>query len=58
MQETQELWFRLLSQEDPQEDSMAMHSNALACLENPMDRGVWRATVHGVNKELDTTETT
>ena len=20
------------------------------CLENPMDRGVWRATVHGVTK--------
>ena len=24
------------------------------CLENPMDRGVWRATVHGV-AEADTT---
>ena len=24
-----------------------------SCLENPMDRGVWRATVHGVAKELD-----
>jgi len=23
-------------------------------LENPMDRGAWRATVHGVAKELDT----
>ena len=22
------------------------------CLENPMDRGAWRATVHGVTKEL------
>ena len=22
-----------------------------SCLENPMDRGVWWATVHGVNKE-------
>ena len=21
-----------------------------SCLENPMDRGVWRATVHGVTK--------
>ena len=24
------------------------------CLENPMDRGVWWATIHGVTKELDT----
>ena len=22
-----------------------------SCLENPMDRGVWRITVHGVSKE-------
>ena len=26
------------------------------CLENPMDRGPWQASVHGVAKELDTTE--
>ena len=24
-----------------------------SCLENPMDRRGWRATVHGVRKELD-----
>ena len=27
-----------------------------SCLENPMDRGAWWATVHGGLKELDTTE--
>ena len=28
------------------------HGNLLqySCLENPMDRGAWRATVHGVTK--------
>ena len=26
-----------------------------SCLENPMDRGAWWATVHGVTKESDTT---
>ena len=26
-------------------------------LENPMDRGAWRAAVHGVAKEPDTTVT-
>ena len=28
----------------------------LSCPENPMDRGTWRAIVHGVTKELDTAE--
>ena len=28
----------------------------ISCLENPMDRGAWRATVHGVPESLDTTE--
>ena len=27
-----------------------------SCLENPVDRGAWWATVHGSHKELDTTE--
>ena len=29
-----------------------------SCMENPKDKGAWWATVHGVNKELDTTEYT
>ena len=33
------------------------HGNPLqySCLENPMDKGAWRNTVHGVTKELDMT---
>ena len=36
------------------------HSNPLqfSCLESPMDRGAWWATVHQVTKELDMTEAT
>ena len=29
-----------------------------SCLGNPMDRGSWRVTVHGVTKESDMTERT
>ena len=38
-----------LGQEDPLEKGMATHSSILA-LENPTDRGAWRATVHRVTK--------
>ena len=27
-----------------------------SCLGNPMDRGAWQATVHGVSKESDMTQ--
>ena len=37
-----------LGQEDPLEEGMATHS--ISCLENSMDRGAWRATVHRVAK--------
>ena len=34
------------------------HGNPLqhSCLENPMDSGAWRATVHRVTKESDTSD--
>ena len=35
--------------EDPLEESMVTHSSILAG-KNPMDRGAWQATVHGVAK--------
>ena len=36
------------------------HGNPLqySCLENPTDRGAWRATVHGVTRESGKTEVT
>ena len=35
-----------------QEDCLERHGHPLqySCLENPMDRGAWQATVHGVRK--------
>ena len=49
MQEMQEMWVRSLGWED----SPAVGNGNLfqySCLENPMDRGAWRATVHGIEK--------
>jgi len=53
MQKAQEMRIQSLGQEDPLEQGRA--TLQYSCLENPMDRGAWRATVHGVAKELDTT---
>ena len=45
----QERWVESLGQKDPLEKGRATHfSNS--CLENPMDRGAWWATVFGVTK--------
>ena len=46
MQGPQEIHVQFLGWEDALEKSMATHS----CLENPMNRGAWRATVHEVKK--------
>ena len=43
----QETQVRSLGHEDPLEKGMATHSSNLG---NPMDRGAWQATVHGVTK--------
>ena len=50
-----ETWVRSLGWEDPLEEGMAIHSSILAW-RIPKDRGTWRAAVHGVAKELGTTE--
>ena len=44
---------RSLSREDPLEEEMATQ---YSCLENPMDREAWRATVCGVAEGSDMTE--
>ena len=46
MQETQ---VRSLGWEDPLEKEMATHSS-IFCLQNPMDRGAWKATTMGVTR--------
>ena len=45
----QETWVRSLGWEDSLEKEMATHSS-YPCLENPMNRGAWQATVHWVAK--------
>ena len=45
----QEMQVQSLGQEDPQKEGMATHSSILHW-KIPMDRGVWRATVHRVTK--------
>ena len=43
----QETWVLSLGWEDPLEEGVATRSSVLAW-RIPMDRGAWRATVHGV----------
>ena len=43
----QETWVQSLAWEDPLEEGMATHISTLAWI-IPMDRGVWRATIHVV----------
>ena len=45
----QETWVQSLGGEDPLGEGMATHSSILTW-RIPMDRGAWKATVHGVAK--------
>ena len=49
MQEMQETWVGYLGWEDLLEEEMSTCSS-IRPWENPMDRGAWWATVHGVAK--------
>ena len=48
-----EMRVQSLGWEEPLEEGMATHSGILAC-RNSMDRGGWRATVHGGRKDCQT----
>ena len=47
------MWVQSLGWEDLLKEGMATPLQH-PCLENPMDRGAWWATVHGVAKDLAT----
>ena len=44
-----ETWVRFLAWEDPLEEGMVTPLQ-YSCLDNPMDKGAWQATVRGVVK--------
>ena len=46
----QETWVSSLGWEDPLEKGTAGYPLQYSGLENPVDRGAWQATVHGVAK--------
>ena len=47
--EMKKTWVPSLGWEDPPEEGMVTHSSILAW-RIPMDRGAWRAIVHGITK--------
>ena len=46
---TWETWVQSLGSEEPLEEGMATHSS-IPAWRIPMDRGAWRATIHGVTE--------
>ena len=59
-----EKWFQAMDCLKDKGDSMMGNGEGngtplqYSCLENPMDRGAWWATVHGVSEDSDMTEVT
>ena len=51
----QEMWDQSLGQEDSLEKGNG-NLFQYSCLENSTDRGAWRAIVHGVTEESDTSD--
>ena len=49
MQDTQEMQVQSLGREDPLEEGTAIDSS-IPAWRIPMDRGAWRAAVHGIAK--------
>ena len=45
----QKIWIQSLGREDSLEKKMATHSSIVVEV-NPIDKGAWQATVHGVTK--------
>ena len=45
-----ETWVLSLGREDPLEEGMATNPLQYSGLENPTNKGAWRATIHGVAK--------
>ena len=50
MQEIQEIWVQSLGQKMASLGVGNGNPLQYSCLDNPMDRGAWWATVHGITK--------
>ena len=50
----QEIQVQSLGHEDPPGEGNGKLLQ-YSCLEHPLDRGAWQATVHGITEGLDTT---
>ena len=53
MQEPQETWVGSLGRSRRSFGGGNDNPLQYSCLENPMDRGAWRAAIHGATKELN-----